>query len=101
MIDAIPVFGSGFILWPAIALQLINQNFKLAIGYTILYLFLQLTRQLLQPKILGNQIGLHPLLTFFSMFFGFKTIGVFGLILGPIYAVVIAAYLKNKAYDHL
>ncbi|WP_317855456.1 sporulation integral membrane protein YtvI [Chakrabartyella piscis] len=96
IIDAIPVFGSGFILWPAIALQLVNQNYKLAIGYVILYLILQLTRQILQPKILGNQIGLHPLPTFFAMFFGFKTIGVFGLILGPIYAVVLVAYCKNK-----
>ena len=53
-------------------------------------------RQILQPKILGTQIGLHPLLTLFSMYFGFQCIGVLGLIIGPIIAVILKAFFRIR-----
>lgn len=99
LIDALPFFGSGFILWPGAVIHLVTGNTFLAIGYMVLYASIQVMRQILQPKILGTQIGLHPLLTLFSMFFGFKCIGVIGLIIGPIIAVILKAFfqLKNQA----
>ena len=99
IIDALPFFGSGFILWPGAVIHLVTGNTFLAIGYMALYASIQVMRQILQPKILGTQIGLHPLLTLFSMFFGFKCIGVIGLIIGPIIAVILKAFfqLKNQA----
>ena len=62
----------------------------------VLYAAIQVMRQILQPKILGTQIGLHPLLTLFSMYFGFKCIGVIGLIIGPIIAVILKAFFRIK-----
>ena len=96
IIDALPFFGSGFILWPGAIYFFTRGNTFLAIGYLALYGIIQITRQILQPKILGTQIGLHPLLTLFSMYFGFKCIGVFGLILGPIVAVVLKALFHAR-----
>ena len=96
IIDALPFFGSGFILWPGAIYFFTRGNTFLAIGYLALYGIIQITRQILQPKILGPQIGLHPLLTLFSMYFGFKCIGVFGLILGPIVAVVLKALFHAR-----
>lgn len=96
LIDSLPFFGSGFILWPGAIIHLLTGNTFLAIGYMVLYAAIQVMRQILQPKILGTQIGLHPLLTLFSMYFGFKCIGVIGLIIGPIIAVILKAFFRIK-----
>lgn len=96
VIDSLPFFGSGFILWPGALIHFMAGNTFLAIGYLALYGIIQVMRQILQPKILGTQIGLHPLLTLFSMYFGFKCIGVFGLILGPIIAVILRAFFRIR-----
>ncbi len=96
VIDALPFFGSGFILWPGALLHLMMGNTFLSLGYLVMYGLIQIMRQILQPKILGTQIGLHPLLTLFSMYFGFRCIGVWGLILGPIIAVVLKAFFRLR-----
>ena len=56
IIDALPFFGSGFILWPGAIYFFTRGNTFLAIGYLALYGIIQITRQILQPKILGTQI---------------------------------------------
>lgn len=96
IIDALPFFGSGFFLWPGALIHLLMGNTTLAVGYLALYGAIQVMRQIMQPKILGTQIGLHPLLTLFSMYFGFRCVGVLGLILGPIIAVILKAFFKLK-----
>lgn len=96
IIDALPFFGSGFFLWPGAVIHLLSGNTTLAIGYLALYGAIQIMRQIMQPKILGTQIGLHPLLTLFSMYFGFCCVGVLGLILGPIIAVILKAFFRLK-----
>jgi sporulation integral membrane protein YtvI len=96
LIDAIPFFGSGFILWPGAVICLISGENVLALGYGIIYLCVNLMRQVMQPKILGTQIGLHPLLTLISMYIGLKTLGILGMILGPILAVLFKALYHAK-----
>lgn len=96
IIDAVPFFGSGFILWPGAVISFILGDTSLAIGYLIIYGVVQVVRQLMQPKILGSQLGMHPLLTLFSMYFGYKCIGFWGLILGPIIAVILRAILRIR-----
>ncbi len=104
IIDALPFFGSGFILWPGAIIQLFMGNTGLAVGYIIIYLIVTLMRQVMQPKILGNQIGLHPLFTLISMYVGLKIMGVLGMIVGPILAVMIKAFYeilsKNKVFEN-
>lgn len=97
IIDAVPFFGSGFILWPGAVLQLATGNTALAVGYIVIYLCVNLVRQIMQPKILGTQIGLHPLLTLISMYIGLKSLGIFGMILGPIVAVLIKSIYEVKS----
>lgn len=96
IIDAVPFFGSGFILWPGAVIHLILGNTSLAIGYLVIYAVVQIMRQLMQPKILGTQIGMHPLLTLFAMYFGYGSLGFWGLILGPIIAVVLRAIMNIR-----
>lgn len=95
IVDALPVFGSGFILWPWALYNVITKNYGLAIGLIIMYVVILLTRQFVEPKILGKQIGIHPLATLMSIYVGLQVFGVFGFIIGPIIMVIIKA-LQNE-----
>lgn len=96
LIDSLPVFGSGFILWPGALIYFFIGNTKLAVGYIIIYLVIMLMRQIMQPKILGTQIGVHPLIALISIYVGLKLIGFIGMILGPVIAVIIKAFFDAR-----
>ena len=95
-LDAIPVFGTGFVLLPWAAWEFFSQNSSLAFGLIALYGVCSLVRQILEPKILSSQIGLHPLLTLTGIFIGFKLLGIPGLILGPAATLIIVTYLQKR-----
>ena len=95
-LDAIPVFGTGFVLLPWAAWEFFSQNSSLAFGLLALYGVCSLTRQIFEPKILSAQIGLHPLLTLTGIFIGFKLLGITGLILGPSAMLIIVTYLQKR-----
>ena len=94
VIDVIPILGTGTVLWPWAIISLLQTNYKLAVGLIIIYLVVLLTRQFIEPKIVGSQIGLHPLATLLTMYTGYKLIGVFGMILGPIIAILVISLVK-------
>ncbi len=89
VVDALPIFGSGFIIIPWLILSLASGNIARAIGLFVIYCTIILTRQTLEPRILGTQLGIHPLIMLMSIYIGFRLFGVFGLILGPIFVVVV------------
>ncbi len=99
IIDAIPVFGSGFILYPWIIYSLLTGDYMRAIALGIIYCVVFLNRQIFEPKILGVQIGLHPLLTLISVYVGFKLFGIFGLILGPVTFIIINAVIESDVLE--
>lgn len=95
LIDALPVFGAGAILIPwAIALFLVG-NVKLGIFLLVLDAVVLVVRHLIEPRIVGRQIGIHPLLTLLGMYLGLQWIGVLGMILGPICLVLLKALLDG------
>jgi sporulation integral membrane protein YtvI len=87
--DALPIFGSGAILWPWAAYSFLMNNYRFGIALLIIYGAIFLTRQFLEPKVLSAQIGLYPILTLMSIFVGVKAFGFLGFIIGPF--VVICA----------
>lgn len=93
VIDMIPVLGTGTVLIPWGIYSLVTGSTRVGITLLILYLICLLVRQLLEPKIVGKQIGLHPLITLMTMYAGLNLIGFVGMILGPIIALII----KNLA----
>ncbi len=94
-IDALPVFGAGAILIPwAIALFLAG-NVKIGIFLLVLDVIVLVVRHLIEPRIVGHQIGIHPLLTLLGMYLGLQWIGVLGMILGPICIVLLKALLDG------
>lgn len=80
-IDLLPVFGTGTIIWPWIAISLLYGDYNRAIFLLITYLIALISRQILQPKIISQEIGLPALPTLVFMFVGYKMFGVMGLLL--------------------
>lgn len=83
--DALPVIGAGLFLIPWSIFGFISGNTSLGIGMAILYVALGIFRQIIEPRIVGKSLGLHPLTTMMSIFIGFKVTGSFlGMLAGPI-----------------
>jgi len=90
-VDALPILGSGTIMIPWAVISAINGEISLAVGLLVLWVIMTVVRQLTEPKIVGKQIGVHPIFTLIAMYTGYKFIGVFGMLVGPIVLII----LKN------
>lgn len=95
LVDILPVLGTGGILIPWIFIELIIGNASLAAGLTVVYLIVTIVRNILEPKIIGEQIGLHPLIMLICIFIGAKVFGVAGIIALPVSAVVLKHLYDN------
>ena len=89
IVDALPIFGSGAILWPWGIYNLLTGNYTLGIGLFGIYGVIFVVRQIMEPKILSSQIGVYALVTLMAVYIGYKTLGFFGLILGPALVVTL------------
>lgn len=89
--DALPVFGTGTIMIPWAFFELLNGNFSFAGGLILLYVLIALIRNLLEPKIIGTQLGLNPIVALVSIYLGYKLLGIIGMISFPIIAYVLLA----------
>lgn len=89
IIDVMPILGTGLILLPWSGIALILGNTKMGIGMLILYIVITAVRQTIEPKIVGQQIGLHPILTLLLMFVGAQLMGVLGLLILPVIATIL------------
>lgn len=92
-VDAVPLFGTGTILIPMSLFYFLSGKASLGWGLLLLYGIALLTRQLCEPKIIGKELGIHPLATIFALYTGMKLFGVFGLILGPLAAIFIKSII--------
>lgn len=93
LVDALPILGTGSILMPWAIIDLLLGNTRQGISLALLWLITLFVRQLIEPKVVGNQIGIHPLFTLFGMYLGLQFAGVFGLFLGPICVVIVKQIL--------
>lgn len=92
-LDMLPFLGTGTILIPWALLEFFSADYKMVIGLVILYAVTQLVRQLIQPKVLGDSIGLNPMLALIFIYAGYKLSGVWGMLLAvPIGMIVIRLY---------
>ncbi len=94
--DILPILGPGTILIPGSVILLISGNHFQAAGFLGLYLIVTILRQFLEPRIVGGNIGLHPLVTLIFMYLGFRLFGFAGLILGPIFAIMLKSLQKAE-----
>ena len=87
--DALPVFGTGGIMIPWIIIELLSGNYALAGGLLILYIIITIMRNILEPKILGSQLGINPIVVLLAVLIGGRLLGVLGMIFFPITAYVL------------
>ena len=80
ILDLLPVFGTGAVLWPWALIKLINGEYGAAIGMMLIWGISQLVRQFIQPKFVGDTLGVHPIPTLFLLYAGYKLAGGFGMI---------------------
>lgn len=94
LIDALPVFGTGVFLVPWSLVAFAQGNTVLGTGLVCLYGAAALLRMALEPRLLGRQIGMEPLLTLLSLYAGYRFFGVLGMLLFPLGAVLIKQFLS-------
>lgn len=95
IVDILPVFGTGAVLIPWALYALISGNYFLGIGLGVLYAVITVIRQIIEPRIVGRQIGLYPLLTLIAMFVGARLFGFWGLFGLPILLTVLIHLNKS------
>ena len=87
--DALPILGSGTVMIPWAIIRAIQGDLKLAIALIVLYVIISIIRQILEPKMVSKHIGIHPIFTLIAMYTGYKAIGLFGMLLGPIVLIIL------------
>lgn len=84
VIDILPVLGTGGVLIPWTIISIITGDIKLGISIAVLYIIILVVRNIVEPKIVGSQVGLHPVITLASMFTGLHFFGILGMFGFPI-----------------
>ena len=93
--DIIPILGTGGIVIPWAIISLLQGNTFLGVGLLILYVVVLVVRNIMEPRIVGSQMGLHPLVTIMAMFMGMWLFGMAGFFLAPI-LLTFAKHLSDK-----
>ena len=92
-LDILPFFGTGTVLVPWALIKLLSSDYVVAIGLFVLWGVGQLARQLIQPKIVGDSIGVPAIPTLFLLYIGYKLSGVVGMVVAvPIGLILITMY---------
>ncbi len=95
--DILPILGTGGVLIPWSLVCLFIGNIRMGVCIFVLYIIITAIRNTLEPKIVGKQIGLHPLITLIAMFVGMNLLGIVGMILFPVSLVIIVSMAKAGA----
>lgn len=95
LIDALPVFGTGTVFLPWIAILALQKDYPFALSLGLLYLITWLSRELLEPKLLGDGLGLLPICFLISVITGLRLFGPLGLFLGPFGILLIRELWKE------
>lgn len=99
ILDILPVVGSGSVFIPWMVFEIFRGNYSLTLGLGLLYAFILVVRQILEPKLVADNLGIHPLATLIAIYVGYKLFGVLGLILGPFVLVIIKAASRANLFS--
>lgn len=96
IIDAVPILGTGTVLVPWAIVCLLQKESLRAIGLLCIYGAAAMTRTVLEPKLVGSQLGLDPLVTLGALYIGFRFWGFPGLLFTPILASAAKSLISSK-----
>ena len=95
LLDALPVIGAGLVLIPAAIYGFLFGPMWLGVGMALMYVTTIVVRQIVEPRVIGQQFGLHPLITMMAMFAGYMLASFLGMLLGPVLALLLKAVLAS------
>ncbi|MED4753497.1 sporulation integral membrane protein YtvI [Brevibacillus choshinensis] len=101
LVDLLPYLGTGTVFIPWIIYLFFKGNYTLVIGLSILYAVVLIFRQIIEPKVVAENVGLDPLLTLVALFVGLQLFGFLGLIIGPVALVMINALVKADVFSDI
>lgn len=98
-LDFFPFFGTGTVMVPWAIIKILSGDYTMAIGLLIIWGVGQLARQVIQPKIVGDSVGVPPIPTLFLLYIGYKVGGVFGMIAAVPIGLIIMTMYNEGAFD--
>jgi len=101
LIDFMPVIGTGLVFIPWIFYLFITGNYSMTVSLIILYMFIIIIRQILEPKILTASVGMNPLIGLIILFISLQTLGVVGLIVTPFLLIFFAVLQKSGVFHKI
>ena len=99
LLDVLPVFGTGTVLLPWAVIKLFSGSYQIAVGMIALYALTFLIHQLLQPKMVGDSLGMDPFAALFFMYVGYRVSSVFGMIVAIPIGMLLINLTKAGAFD--
>ena len=99
ILDLLPFFGTGTVMVPWAIVKILSGDYKMAVGLLIIWGGGQLARQIIQPKIVGDSIGVPPIPTLFLLFIGYRLAGVLGMILAVPLGMILYSMYQEGAFD--
>ena len=97
LLDFLPIFGVGTILIPWAIFSLVTGNTALGVGLAVLYAVITVIRQVIEPRLVGKSLGVHPVLMLVALYAGLKIFGLIGVFVGPFIALVAKVLLEGNA----
>jgi sporulation integral membrane protein YtvI len=99
VVDILPILGTGSVLVPWAVYQLAIGDAYIGVGLLLLFLVITVVRRIIEPKILGDAVGIGALSALISLYVGYELVGVIGVFLGPIVVIVFMAMRKAGLFD--
>ena len=96
LFDFLPILGTGGIMIPWIIITFMKNNYSFSFGLLILYVIITIIRHFIEPKIIGNQLEMNPIIALISIYLGFYWMGLIGMIIIPILTQIILTLYKTK-----
>lgn len=97
VVDFLPVLGVGTVLVPWAIIELLRKNFYLGFGLLILFAAVTVLRQIIEPRLIGKSLGVHPLAALIAGYAGWRWFGFLGMALGPVAVLAVSAILRGRA----
>ena len=95
ILDILPYVGTIIVFIPIIIYNIIMKNFLCAFGLICIYILVQVVREILEAKFLGDKLNIHPLVILLSIYIGVKVFGILGILVGPMYSIVAKEIIYN------
>lgn len=98
ILDILPVVGPSLLFIPWVVYELLIGNIALGTGLAFLYILIQIIREILEIKLVGENLRIHPVTAIISLYLGILVFGVWGVVFGP-FMIILTKELFNNFYE--